>query len=75
MCHPHLTAIDGGNAENAEQFSAAFGTFSRQPIERGKLHYLAFIPPTLESVRRCLDELPAMAPLAELLPMHIDVEE
>jgi len=50
------------------------GTFSRQPIERGKLHYLEFIPPTLESVRRCLDELPAMAPLAELLPMHIDVD-
>lgn len=50
------------------------GTFSRQPIERGKLHYLDFIPPTLESVRRCLDELPDMAPLAELLPMHIDVD-
>ncbi|HKO56459.1 MAG TPA: phosphotransferase [Thermoanaerobaculia bacterium] len=50
------------------------GTFSRQPIERGKLHYLAFIPPTLESVRRCLDELPQFAPLASLLPMDFDLE-
>lgn len=50
------------------------GTFSRQPIERGKLRYLDYIPPTLESVRRCLDQLPAMAPLAEILPMHIDVD-
>ncbi|HEV7921868.1 MAG TPA: phosphotransferase [Thermoanaerobaculia bacterium] len=50
------------------------GTFSRQPIQRGKLHYLDFIPPTLESVRRCLDELPQFAPLASLLPMDFDLE-
>jgi aminoglycoside/choline kinase family phosphotransferase len=50
------------------------GTFSRQPIERGKLHYLDFIPPTLESVRRCLGELPDFAPLGALLPMDFDLE-
>lgn len=34
------------------------GTFSKQPITRGKMHYLEFIPPTLESIGRCLAELP-----------------
>ena len=37
------------------------GTFSKQPIMRGRMRYLDFIPPTLESVRRCLDELPEYA--------------
>lgn len=50
------------------------GTFSRQPIERGRLHYLEFIPPTLESVRRCLAELPQFAALASLLPMDFDLQ-
>jgi aminoglycoside/choline kinase family phosphotransferase len=50
------------------------GTFSKQPIVRGKMHYLDFIPPTLESVRRCLDELPEFAPVASLLPMDFDLE-
>ena len=44
------------------------GTFARQPIERGRLHYLHFIPFTLASVSRCLDELPEMAELSRLLP-------
>src|SRR5215212_4009019 len=71
----------GGPALRRQYFEALLqrslkilGTFSRQPIDRGRLHYLDFIPPTLESVRRCLDELPEMAPLAEVLPMHIDVD-
>src|SRR5437763_2574205 len=34
------------------------GTFSRQPLTRGRMWYLDFIPPPLESVRRCIDELP-----------------
>lgn len=50
------------------------GTFSRQPIERGKLHYLDFIPPTLESVRRCLAELPQFAPLGGVLPTHFSID-
>ena len=29
------------------------GTFSKQPIARGRMRYLDFIPPTLESVHRC----------------------
>jgi N-acetylmuramate 1-kinase len=49
------------------------GTFSKQPITRGKLHYLEFIPPTLESVKRCLRELPEYGALAELLPMQFSV--
>lgn len=44
------------------------GTFSRQPITRGRLHYLDFIPPTLASIRRCVAELPEFAGFAALLP-------
>ena len=49
------------------------GTFARQPIERGRLHYLDFIPSTLASVRRCLDELPELAALARLFPMDFSL--
>lgn len=49
------------------------GTFSRQPIERGRLHYLEFIPATLESIARCLRELPDFAPLRELLPSGFEL--
>jgi aminoglycoside/choline kinase family phosphotransferase len=51
------------------------GTFSKQPITRGKLHYLNFIPPTIESVQRCLRELPEYGALAELLPMDFSVDQ
>ena len=49
------------------------GTFARQPIERGRLHYLDFIPSTLASIRRCLDELPEHAELARLFPMDFSL--
>ena len=51
------------------------GTFSKQPLTRGRMWYLDFIPPTLESVRRCLDELPEYGALAALIPMHFEVVE
>jgi aminoglycoside/choline kinase family phosphotransferase len=51
------------------------GTFSKQPIERGRMHYLDFIPPTIESIRRCLRELPEYAALERLLPMEFSVNE
>ena len=44
------------------------GTFSKQPLTRGRMWYLDFIPPTLESVHRCIGELPEYAALASLLP-------
>ncbi len=50
------------------------GTFSKQPITRGRMWYLEFIPPTLESVRRCLDELPEYGPIGELLPMDFSAD-
>jgi len=50
------------------------GTFARQPIVRGRMHYLEFIPPTLESIHRCLEELPELAALSDLLPMHFSME-
>lgn len=48
------------------------GTFSRQPITRGRFHYMDFIPATLESVRRCLDELPEYAALRDIFPLAYD---
>lgn len=49
------------------------GTFSKQPLTRGRMWYLDFIPPTLESVRRCIDELPEYVSLAALLPMDFSL--
>jgi aminoglycoside/choline kinase family phosphotransferase len=51
------------------------GTFSKQPLTRGRMWYLDFIPPTLESVHRCIDELPEYGPLASLLPADFSVAE
>jgi len=51
------------------------GTFSKQPIVRGRLHYLDFIPPAIEAIRRCLAELPELAELKRLLPMEFALEE
>ena len=51
------------------------GTFSRQPIERGRLHYLEFIPATLESVQRCLRELPEFAPLSKAFPLQFSLDD
>ena len=50
------------------------GTFSRQPITRGRMHYLDFIPATLESIRRCLDELPGYAALRDIFPLAFDAD-
>lgn len=50
------------------------GTFSKQPIVRGRMHYLEFIPATLESIGRCLDELPEYAPLRDIFPLRVDLD-
>ena len=47
----------------------AIGTFAKQAITRDRRHYLDFIPSTLESVRHCIDHLPAYEPLQELFPL------
>jgi hypothetical protein len=39
------------------------------------MHYLEFIPPTLESIRRCIAELPRYARLGELFPLDFDLDE
>jgi aminoglycoside/choline kinase family phosphotransferase len=49
------------------------GTFSKQPIARGRMHYLDFIPATLDSIRRCLDELPELASLRDMFPLQFDL--
>src|SRR5436189_100993 len=51
------------------------GTFSKQPITRGRMHYLDFIPATLESIRRCLDELPRYARLRDIFPLDFSVQQ
>ena len=51
------------------------GTFAKQPIVRGRMHYLDFIPPTLESIERCLEELPEFTIIADLLPSGFSLEK
>lgn len=50
------------------------GTFSKQPIVRGRMHYLEFIPATLASIRRCLDELPHYARIRDLFPLEFSLQ-
>ncbi|MGH9458958.1 MAG: aminoglycoside phosphotransferase family protein [Thermoanaerobaculia bacterium] len=45
------------------------GTFARQSITRGRHHYLAYIPPTLESIRVCIAELPDYRELLGTFPL------
>lgn len=46
----------------------AIGTFARQAVTRSRNHYLAYIPPTLESIHRCAAELPEWSELASAFP-------
>jgi aminoglycoside/choline kinase family phosphotransferase len=50
------------------------GTFAKQPIARGRMHYLDFIPPTLESIVRCIEELPGYAALRDMFPLAFDLD-
>jgi len=73
-----LVALYGGDRHRyfevlLQRSLKILGTFARQPIERGRLHYLDFIPSTLDSIRRCLDELPEHAELARLFPMDFSL--
>ena len=49
------------------------GTFARQPIVRGRHHYLEFIPSALEAIARCIDEVPGFAALRDIVPPSIDL--
>lgn len=51
------------------------GTFAKQPIVRGRMHYLDFIPETLASIDRCLGQLPRYEPLRDIVPLQFDLEE
>lgn len=51
------------------------GTFSKQPIVRRRMHYLDFIPATLDSIRRCLEELPDLTSLRDMFPLQFDLPE
>jgi len=43
------------------------GTFAKQALVRGRKHYLDFIPPALESIARCVEELPEYRKLGDVL--------
>jgi aminoglycoside/choline kinase family phosphotransferase len=49
------------------------GTFAKQPIVRGLTNYLRYIPPTLESIHRCIDDLPEFEPLRDIFPLSFDL--
>jgi len=51
------------------------GTFSKQPLTRGRMWYLDFIPPTLESIRRCIEEVPEYEALASRMPMDFSIDD
>ncbi len=76
----HYTRITGASGDVRHRYFETLlqrsikilGTFSKQPIVRGRMHYLDFIPATLESIRRCLDELPRYAPLRDIFPLAFD---
>lgn len=48
------------------------GTFARQALTRGRTHYLDFIPSTLRTVERCLEELPQYRDSLENFPLSFD---
>jgi aminoglycoside/choline kinase family phosphotransferase len=50
------------------------GTFAKMPVTRGRLHYLEFIEPTLESVRRCIDELHDFEELRRDFPLDFSLD-
>jgi hypothetical protein len=37
------------------------------------MHYLDYIPPALEAIRRCIAELPEYASLLETFPLAFDL--
>lgn len=48
------------------------GTFAKIPIVRGRMHYLDFIPATIESVARCVEELPEYSELGSAFVLPFD---
>ena len=78
----HYAAVTGAQGDVRQRYFETLlqrsikilGTFAKQPIVRGRMHYLDFIPPTLESIRRCIDELPGYAALRDMFPLQFDAE-
>lgn len=46
------------------------GTFAKQAVTRNRKHYLDFIPSTIRTIERCLEELPEFENLREGFPME-----
>jgi aminoglycoside/choline kinase family phosphotransferase len=76
----HYTRVTGAQGDVRRRYFETLlqrsikilGTFARQPITRGRMHYLEFIPAALESVQRCLDELPEYGALRDIFPLQFD---
>jgi hypothetical protein len=50
------------------------GTWSKMPIVRGRLHYLEFIEPALEAIRRAIDELRDFEELRRDFPLDFSLD-
>lgn len=48
------------------------GTFARQSVERGRHHYLDYIPSALDTIRDCVDHLPVYRAMTDLFPTHYE---
>lgn len=78
----HYAAVSGAQGDVRRRYFETLlqrsikilGTFSAQPILRGRMHYLDFIPATLDSIRRCIEELPEYAPLRDMFPLAFDLD-
>jgi aminoglycoside/choline kinase family phosphotransferase len=50
------------------------GTYSKMPILRGRMHYLEFIEPTLESIRLAIGELHDYEELRRDFPLDFSLD-
>jgi aminoglycoside/choline kinase family phosphotransferase len=78
----HYVAVSGATGDVRRRYFETLlqrsikilGTFSKQPIVRGRMHYLDFIPATVDSIRRCIEELPEYAALRDMFPLDFDLD-
>lgn len=49
------------------------GTFARQAVERGRTHYLDYIPSALETFVECIDHLPAYRTMLDSFPIDFEI--
>ncbi|MGA7616842.1 MAG: phosphotransferase [Thermoanaerobaculia bacterium] len=80
LLHRYVAAAGGGPSMEKRYYESLLqrsikilGTFARQALESGRRHYLAYIPPTLESIRLCVGELGRYEDVLEIFPMDFQI--